>query len=192
MADPTPDRSTGTVVNGPFRMTFAVRVVPGGVPEVTELHVVRTDGGPVTAEALGEITAKLGALADYVHSEAVAEAKRRIALGDGGILTITDPQTGQSASAEVHNGVMTLPRANVERIAAGHREEYSRRRRRRDMTPERLAEVARVYNSAKDTGAPTKAVAVFLGTPEAPYSAAQASRWVKAARDAGLIPPLEA
>lgn len=140
-------------------LSFSVRVDPGGSARVTHLSIdpVGLASGAITSTALHAI--RLGELA----REAVRQVEQ-----DADMI---EDETGTS-------GAFRLPGA-----AAGEAWVSPVPGRRR--TPkERAAEAARIYNAAltKGSDAPTVAVA-----SEMRVSRSQASRYVRAARDGGLI-----
>jgi hypothetical protein len=139
-----------------------------------------TDGHAIPPEVRREFERGLdGSLASAAYAQAMARAQLSEGLGTLS-LTGTHGETVEVPARLVRRA------SDPEKAAQDHYAEAERIRRRRDITPELLEQVAAVYLSA-DPSRPTAEVRAAFNV-----SAPQASRYVRAAREAGLIPPREA
>lgn len=143
-------------------------VIDDGRPVCESLTVRRRPGGPaVSAETIRKVT-----LGRYLRASAAVAAMRARANSDGS-MTLEPIEPTDDAAALV----------DADRRAAG-------RGRRRAITDDHLAEVARVYEAelgrVRDSGqaGPTAAVA-----KQWKVAAPTASRWVREARRRGHLPP---
>jgi hypothetical protein len=143
-----------------IRVRFLVRVDPGGAPRVIELAVWAAEG------AAGAITSRAlrGIQLDRLARDAVRQWERPV-----------------TERPDIAPGAYSWPGAPEGTFMA---EPPPRRLR---LTPaEKISEAARVYREALAGGSrsPTEAAAAALNV-----SRSQASRYVRQARDAGMLPP---
>lgn len=169
--------------NGEDRYLVTIEWVldAAGRPAVSAYAVRHEGGGPIPADLRRGLEAKLEEMADRLHAKAVAEEEVVIDLPDG---TLRMGGPGSSITVPVERARITRRHADPEAVEAELFHKLQASRRRRKVTPDLLSEVAAVYREHPQ--APTKAVSAAMYV-----SPAQASRYVKAAREAGLIPPRE-
>ena len=160
-------------------VTFEFRYGPAGV-QVTRFTAWANDGGPIPAETQRAIGAGLRAAAEYWYGRAMAEYEASVQAGPG---TVTLGEGEDAISFQVARLTVRQP-GNPERADEIRAEVSSRRRRHSVNDPRRLRTAAEAYLA--NPVAPTNAVAAALR-----ISKPQASRYVRAAREAGLIPPLD-
>jgi hypothetical protein len=112
-------------------------------------------------------------LRELVFAVAALFGMRRVGSFDPRTDTVAEPLAAEDRPAFVRA------------LAADGRK---RKRRSRDQIDEMVHDVARVYRAAEAAGKPV-GEAVRLAQPWGPVSAATAWRWIKRARDLGLLVP---
>jgi hypothetical protein len=145
--------------------------------EVTAYSVGAVDGDPIPQAIRRRLDAALEDIAMKMHARQAALVAVK-ELGDG---TLTLGEGTASTSVTVRDVHVNQYDNAVERDVFNH---LQAQRRRRYIDHELLERVAKTYTAAGGQ-APTKAVQESEGV-----SKAQASRYVKAARDAGYLAPL--
>lgn len=152
---------------------------PGEPPALIGYGIRRTDGQPLPDPARRWIEARISTeLLDRAYAIAIASEELTLDLGDGDL-----DLDGQHFP--VHGARVTRRYADPQAVEAQTAADLGRKRRRRKITAGFLAEVADVYRAHPD--APTKAVQAWQMRKSGYCSPAQASRYVRAARDAGLL-----
>jgi len=160
-------------------VTFEFRYRPAGV-QVTRFAAWANDGGEIPAKIQRAIGAGLQDAAEYWYGRAQAEYEARVEAGPG---TLIIGEGDDAISLPVTSLTISQP-GDPKRAEKAHAEAAGRRRKHSVNDPQRLRTAAEAYLA--NPVAPTNAVAAALR-----ISKPQASRYVRAAREAGLIPPLD-
>jgi hypothetical protein len=164
----------------PLLVTFRVVVGVGGQPQIKELHLKATEGATVTTSGLHRV------LVDQLIKAAVAEASKQVRprpdVGPGAF-EVPDPDAWDAAFP-APGGV---PHARP--IVVVDVEESLPTGTRQQRQDERARQAAKIYAAAVNSGsrAPGDAVATEMG-----YSRSQAARYIKRARELGILPPADA
>jgi hypothetical protein len=174
-------RAVGNVTAGEYDIGLEVVIEPGSRVELVAYSFRHRGGKGIQDRTRRDLERQLPKVIDWFAATAVATRTERIDIAGG---TLTLSLKGHDPVSTVLGEGSSFTKTFVDEEKANILlEDFVTRRRRREVTPELLAEVAEVYRGSNPRK-PTESVAAYYGV-----SQATASRWIKAARDSGLLEP---
>lgn len=161
-----------------IELTVTYRRGPSGI-EVTDFRARHPGGHGIPTERLRDLATRAQEIAELAFARSIVEANaERVPLPEG---TLTLGTGDDARTFELGGGELVGKDHGLgERLLADVRKQ----RRRRTITPALLDDVAKVYLA--NPASPTKSVQA-----EFHVARAQAARYVRAAREAGLLPSRE-